>query len=114
MKRYQAVFSALFLAGLFSLSALNLYRERDALQKKIQDIERPKAASEYKKYTKQLDGILSQTLVGGHRWNELYGTVYRALGKNEKIRCSIRETSIIIRISVPPALRGVCVAYKTA
>ena len=63
MKRYQAVFSALFLAGLFSLSALNLYRERDALQKKIQDIERPKAASEYKKYTKQLDGILSQTLV---------------------------------------------------
>ena len=84
MKRYQAVFSALFLAGLFSLSALNLYRERDALQKKIQDIERPKAASEYKKYTKQLDGILSQTLVGGHRWNELYGTVYRALGKNEE------------------------------
>ena len=47
MKRYQAVFSALFLAGLFSLSALNLYRERDALQKKIQDIERPKVASEY-------------------------------------------------------------------
>jgi len=84
MKRYQAVFSALFLAGMFSLSALNLYRERDALQKKIQDIERPKAASEYKKYTKQLDGILSQTLVGGHRWNELYGTVYRALGKNEE------------------------------
>ena len=84
MKRYQAVFSALFLTGLFSLSALNLYRERAVLKTKIDGIARPKAASELKSYTRQLDGVLSQTLVGGHRWNELYGTVYRALGKNEE------------------------------
>ena len=84
MKRYQAVFSALFLTGLFSLSALNLYRERAVLKAKFDDIARPKAASELKSYTRQLDGVLSQTLVGGHRWNELYGTVYRAIGKNEE------------------------------
>ena len=84
MKRYQTVFSVLFLAGLFSLSALNLYRERHVLKEKITAVEVPRTASECKQYTKQLDGILSQTLVGGHRWNELYGTVYKALGKNEE------------------------------
>ncbi len=84
MKRYQTVFSVLFLAGLFSLSALNLYRERRVLKERITAVEVPRTASECKQYTKQLDGILSQTLVGGHRWNELYGTVYKALGKNEE------------------------------
>lgn len=84
MKRYQKVFSILFLLLTGLLLAGNLFYNTETIGEHIQGIEIPKTIEEINGVTLQVDSILSENLVGNHMWNEMYGAVYRILGKNEE------------------------------
>ena len=84
MKRYQKIFAVLFLLLLLPFSILNFFWERGAIRGGIAELEKPKKAAELKEYMQSVDGLITKNIAGGHRWNELYGSIYRALGKNEE------------------------------
>lgn len=84
MKQYKKWYAMLFLLALFSFSVFNVIKEKNGIAEKVAGIERPESAKEMKNYLSRIDGALTDQLVGGHRWNELYGRVCNALGKNEE------------------------------
>ncbi|MGP1348272.1 MAG: alginate O-acetyltransferase AlgX-related protein [Stomatobaculum sp.] len=84
MKLYKKIFSVIFLLMLFPFSIVNVIMERDNIERKIISFELPEKASDVRFYISQIDGTLTDKLAGDHWWNELYGGVYRWLGKNEE------------------------------
>lgn len=84
MKKYQTFYAVVFLVGLFLFAGYNIYMEADILYTELTAIEMPQSSQDLKTYIKAVDDVLTQNIVGGHMWNEVYGTVYKALGKHEE------------------------------
>ncbi len=83
MEFYQKISAILFLLLLFGFAGYNLYQEGEIVYDEIAQLEVP-AYTETKTYTAGIDTVLITNLAGDHFWNEVYGTVCKALGKNEE------------------------------
>lgn len=83
-KMYKKVFAFIFLSMLISFSINNIMWEYDNILYEINEVGLPENIEDLQSFTGQIDGFLTDHLVGGHYWNELYGSVHKALGKNEE------------------------------
>ena len=84
MEMYKKIFTILFMVTLLGFSAVNMYYAKDRLRYMFGETERPKKLKDIKEYTLAVDNVLSTNLVFGNSWNEMYATVYNAIGKNEE------------------------------
>lgn len=90
MKLYQRIFAALFILCLYGFSVSNLVVTGSQTWTDLKELgDSHKAADGLQEYTAAVDALLVDNLVGGHFWNEVYGTVYAALGKSEENNFSI-------------------------
>ena len=101
VNNYQRILAAVFVVMLFGFSAYNIYAVHDIIHDEITEIfEKKKEPEEYVEYTAAVDKMLSTNLYGGHIWNEIYGTVYKMLGKNEENNFSyVRDKSGMLHFS---------------
>ncbi|MCR5289272.1 MAG: hypothetical protein K6E51_04705 [Treponema sp.] len=86
MNWYQKVFAVIFLILLIGFGGANVFFKYQIIIDEIesQEITDLKNSQNYKTITHTLDNILANNLLGKYGWNELFGLVCRAIGKNEE------------------------------
>ncbi len=84
MYKYKRVYALIFLILLFGFSIYNISIKKDDIVNKVNRIERPRDISNLQFYLSNLDGTLTDKLVGKAFFNSIYAYVYRFFGKNEE------------------------------
>ena len=83
-KRYQKIFAFVFLIAVVAFAVVNVVAERGGLSEDIKEIGMPDSVDALQSLPGEIDAVLTENLVGGYGWNELYGAVHKFLGKNEE------------------------------
>ena len=82
---YRRILSILLLALLFCFSFINVMFSAPEIYAGVTELlEEEKEPEHYNEYTAGVDQLIATNLLGGHSWNEIYGTAYAMLGKNEE------------------------------
>lgn len=84
MKFHKRIFTIVFIISLFGLSVYNFLDMKTELLSEVKEIEKPKDIDDVKMYTLQIDSLIVSNMTGEHFWNEAYGAIYNAIGKNEE------------------------------
>lgn len=84
MNIYQKIFAIIFFISLFGFSSFNVLSEGKNIISDVKEHGFPENRKKLQEFTANVDSILAANLYGDHFWNETYGAVYKALGKNEE------------------------------
>lgn len=83
-KLYKKIFAIVFMVMLIGFSLLNIKAEHGNIRHDIDKIGKPDNIEEAGQLLNQMDTILTENILGRYKWYELYGSVFKALGKNEE------------------------------
>ncbi len=83
-KLYKKLFAIVFMVMLIGFSLLNIKAEHGNIRHDIEKIGKPDNLKEVGQLMDQMDTILTENIVGRYKWYELYGSIFKALEKNEE------------------------------
>lgn len=84
MKRYQNVFAVLFMLVVFAMMFWSVFENSHRIVHDVGDMEKPAEIADVQRIPSEIDAILGEHLVKRNSWVELYGSVYKLLGKHEE------------------------------
>ena len=86
-KIYQKIFAIVFMVMLFTFAGFNFFSVKDCVYDDItslSEIEEFDIQETPKLAVSTIDNSVRTHFLGGYMWNEVYGTVFATLGKNEE------------------------------
>ena len=85
---YKKIYAVIFILMLFGFAITDYILAGSSVvtdvKAKLPEDTSTMTAESINAFPKEIDTILTNDLVGKHMWNEVYGTVFAALGKNEE------------------------------